>query len=69
MRSGNDTCNYIQTTLAVNKRNDVLLGFQEVNGNSFISPRLAYRQSTDKPGTVREIVRVEEGRGATDGVA
>ncbi len=64
-----DTTNYIQTTIAVNKRNDVLVGFQEVNANMFISPRFAYRKSTDKPGTVREIVRVGEGRGATDGVA
>lgn len=64
-----DTSNYIQTTLAVNKNNDVLIGFQEVNGNSFISPRFAYRNSKDKPGTVRQMVRVGEGRGATDGVA
>ena len=64
-----DTTNYIQTTIAVNKKNDVLIGFQEVNGNSFISPRFAYRNSTDKPGTVRKIVGVGEGRGATDGVA
>ncbi|HEU4633585.1 MAG TPA: hypothetical protein VFS22_06355 [Flavisolibacter sp.] len=64
-----DTTNYIQTTIAVNKNNDVLVGFQEVNENSFISPRFAYRYSTDKPGTVREIIRAGEGRGAADGVA
>jgi hypothetical protein len=64
-----DTTNYIQTTIAVNKKNDVLIGFQEVNENSFISPRFAYRYSDDKPGTTREIVRAGEGRGATDGVA
>jgi len=64
-----DTTNYIQTTLAVNKNNDVLIGFQEVNENSFISPRFTYRLVKDAPGTTREIVRVGEGRGAADGVA
>ncbi|HWJ27415.1 MAG TPA: hypothetical protein VNS32_12795, partial [Flavisolibacter sp.] len=64
-----DTTNYIQTTLAVNKRNDVLIGFQEVNENSFISPRYTYRMAKDAPGTVREIVSVGEGRGAADGAA
>ena len=64
-----DTTNYIQTTLAVNKQNDVLIGFQEVNNHTYISPRFAYRFAKDKPGTVREIVRVGEGRGAADGVA
>ncbi len=64
-----ENTNYIQTTLAVNKKNDVLIGFQEVNANSFISPRFAYRKSADAPGTVREIIHVGEGRGAADGVA
>jgi hypothetical protein len=64
-----DTTNYIQTTIAVNKNSDVLVGFQEVNSNSFISPRFAYRYSNDKPGTIREIVSAGEGRGAADGVA
>lgn len=64
-----DTTNYIQTTIAVNKQNDVLIGFQEVNENSFISPRFAYRYAADAPGTIREIVHAGEGRGAADGVA
>lgn len=64
-----DTTNYIQTTIAVNKNNDVLIGFQEVNANSFISPRFTYRLAKDAPGTTREIVRVGEGSGAADGVA
>ncbi len=64
-----DTTNYIQTTIAVNKKNDVLIGFQEVNGNSFISPRFAYRKAKDAPGTIREIISIGEGVGATDGVA
>ncbi|MEP6713829.1 MAG: hypothetical protein ABJA37_15490 [Ferruginibacter sp.] len=65
----NDTSNYIQTTIAVNKKNDVLIGFQEVNGNSFISPRFAYRLKKDKPGTIRKIVSAGEGKGATDGAS
>ncbi len=64
-----DTTNYIQTTIAVNKRKDVLVGFQEVNENSFISPRIAFRKRKDKAGTTRSIISVGEGRGATDGVA
>jgi len=64
-----DTSNYIQTTIAVNKRNDVLVGFQEVNSNSFISPRFAYRLSGDEPGTLRKIVSAGEGQGATDGAS
>ncbi len=32
--------NYIQTTLAVNKNMDVLVGFQETNNSMFISPRV-----------------------------
>lgn len=64
-----DATNYIQTTIAVNKKNDVLIGFQEVNENSFISPRFAFRKAKDRKGTVRKIINVGEGRGATDGVA
>jgi hypothetical protein len=64
-----DSTNYIQTTIAVNKNNDVLIGFQEVNGDSFISPRFAYRNAKDALGTVKEIVSAGEGKGATDGVS
>ncbi|MDO5981825.1 hypothetical protein [Flavivirga spongiicola] len=61
--------NYIQTTIAVNKKNDVLVGFQETNENMFISPRLAFRKAKDPKGTLREIVSLGEGKGFTDGVA
>ncbi|UFH47249.1 hypothetical protein LNP27_04240 [Flavobacterium galactosidilyticum] len=64
-----DVTNYIQTTIAVNKKNDVLIGFQEVNENSFISPRFAFRKGKDSLGKTRKIVSVGEGKGATDGVA
>ncbi|HSR39852.1 MAG TPA: hypothetical protein VLL95_13135, partial [Phnomibacter sp.] len=61
--------NYIQTTIAVNKRNDVLIGFQQVDSTMFISPRFAYRLANDKPGTVRNIISAGEGQGATDGTS
>jgi hypothetical protein len=59
---------YIQTTLAVNRNQDVLVGFQDTNERMFISPRLAFRRAGDPAGTLREIVRLGEGRGATEGV-
>ncbi len=60
---------YIQTTIAVNKNLDVLVGFQETNANLYISPRLAFRRASDPPGTLREIVDLGEGKGATNGVS
>ncbi|UMB60291.1 hypothetical protein MHL31_14550 [Lutibacter sp. A80] len=60
---------YIQTTLAVNKNNDVLIGFQETSDVMFISPRLTYRKASDPKGTVRKIVSLGEGKGFTDGVS
>lgn len=63
------TSNYIQTTIAVNKNEDVLVGFQETNENMFISPRLAFRKGTDPKGTIGKILSLGEGKGATDGVS
>lgn len=65
----NKNSNYIQTTLAVNKNNDVLVGFQETNENMFISPRMAFRKANDPKGTLRKIVSLGEGKGFTDGVS
>ncbi len=58
---------YIQTTIAVNQRLDVLVGFQETGSDMFISPRFAYRRADDAPGTLRPIVKFGEGRSATEG--
>ncbi|TDW99905.1 hypothetical protein EDB95_0920 [Dinghuibacter silviterrae] len=63
------TSNYIQTTLAVNKHNDVLIGFQETNAQMYISPRFAYRYGHDKPGTIRGIISIGEGVAPTGGPA
>ena len=47
--------NYIQTTIAVNKNEDVLIGFQEAGADMFISPRMAFRYAYDPKGEVREV--------------
>ncbi|MEN8127301.1 MAG: hypothetical protein ABFR90_05785 [Planctomycetota bacterium] len=60
---------YIQTTIAVNRKNDVLVGFQETSPDMYISPRLAWRLATDPPGQLRPIVKLGEGQGATSGVS
>ena len=60
---------YIQTTIAVNKNLDVLVGFQETGKDMFISPRFAFRRASDPKGTLRPIVSLGEGAGATDGVS
>ncbi|MCG8305886.1 MAG: hypothetical protein MI975_00745 [Cytophagales bacterium] len=61
--------NYIQTTIAVNRNNDVLVGFQETNSEMFISPRMAFRYADDPPGQLRDIIKLGEGKGATNGTA
>lgn len=60
---------YIQTTLAVNKRSDVLFGFQETSIDSFISARASYRFANDPQGTNRPLLNFNEGVAATEGGA
>lgn len=60
---------FIQTTIAVNKRLDVLVGFQETGEDMFISPRFAYRLADDPQGELRAMVSIGEGLAATDGVS
>lgn len=60
---------YIQTTLGVNRRGDVLVGFQETGPEMFISARAAMRLAGDKKGTLRPIQRFAEGKAATEGGA
>ena len=62
-----ETSSYIQSSLAVNRNLDVLVGFQETSPEMFISPRCAWRRASDEPGTLRAIVSLGEGLGATDG--
>jgi hypothetical protein len=58
---------YIQSTLAVNKNKDVLVGFQETGPDMFISPRCAWRKVGDQAGTLRKVFRFGEGLAATAG--
>lgn len=60
---------YIETTLAVNRKNDVLVGFQETGPDMFISGRYAWRKAKDPAGKLRPIVAIAEGLGATEGGA
>ncbi len=58
---------YIQTTIAVNKKLDVLVGFQETGKDMYISPRFAFRRATDPPGQLGPVVGIGEGQGPTGG--
>ena len=60
---------FIQTTIAVNKRNDVLVGFQETGPSMFISARVAWRRSGDQARTLRPMIALREGVAATEGGA
>lgn len=62
-----ETNSYIQTTLAVNKQLDVLVGFQETGPHMFISPRFAYRRASDPLNKLRPITSLGEGAAATEG--
>ena len=60
---------YIQTSIAVNKNEDVLVGFQETGPHMYISPRCAYRRGNDPKGKLREMINLGDGLGSTTGVA
>ena len=64
-----ETNSFIQTTIAVNKKLDVLVGFQETGPDMFISPRFAFRRASDPPNTLRKTVSLGEGASATEGGA
>ena len=68
-RISDQKASYIQTTIAVNKQLDVLVGFQETSPTRFISPRLAYRRAGDPKGELRKVVKLGEGKAATNGVS
>ncbi len=65
----NPVNSFIETTLAVNKRKDVLVGFQETGPEMFISPRCALRQVGDRAGSLGPIKALGEGLAATEGGA
>ncbi len=61
------TTSYIETTIAVNKHKDVLVGFQETGKDMFISARCAWRKAKDPSGTLRPILKLAEGLAPTKG--
>jgi len=58
-----------QTTVAVNKNNDLLLVFQQCTKNSYISSRMSYRLASDPLGSLRPVINLAEGQGANTGAA
>ena len=66
---GDEKNSFIQTTLAVNKNLDVLVGFQEAGPDMFVSPRFAYRRADDPKGELRPMISLGEGKAATEGGA
>ncbi|MFZ9387283.1 MAG: hypothetical protein ACO25B_05325 [Chitinophagaceae bacterium] len=61
--------NYIQTSIAVNKNSDVLIGFQQADETRFVSPRFTIHRSSDPPGFTGRILSAGEGEGAADGMS
>lgn len=66
-RAAHDTNSFIQTSIAVNKRGDALIGFQETGPSMFISARYSLYKASDKPGQIRPIQSLAEGVAATAG--
>jgi hypothetical protein len=54
---------YAFASLAVNARNDVLLGFSEFQSDDFVDAGYAFRADTDPPGTMRAPVTLKDGEG------
>ena len=54
---------YAFPAIAVNAREDVLVGFSEFESDDFIDAAYAFRAGTDPPGTMREPVTLKDGEG------
>jgi hypothetical protein len=54
---------YAFASLAVNARNDVLVGFSEFESDDFADAAYAFRAGTDAPGTLRAPVTLKDGEG------
>jgi PASTA domain len=57
---------YAFGSLAVNARNDVLVGFSEFESDDFADAGYAFRAGTDPPGTMRSAVTLKDGEGPYD---
>ena len=62
-----DKNSLIQTSISVNQNLDVMLGFQETGPDMFISPRIAFRRSSDPANEMRTNIDIGTGQAATDG--
>jgi hypothetical protein len=54
---------YAFASLAVNARNDVLVGFSEFESDDFVDAGYAFRSATDLPNTLREPITLKDGEG------
>jgi hypothetical protein len=54
---------YAFPSLAVNARDDVLVGFSEFQSTDYIDAGYAFRAGTDPPGTLRAPITLKEGQG------
>jgi hypothetical protein len=61
--SWNGGHSYAFASLAVNARNDVLVGFSEFESDDFADAGYAFRAGTDPPGTIRAPVTLKDGEG------
>jgi hypothetical protein len=54
---------YAFPSIAVNARDDVLVGFSEFQSTDFVDAGYAYRAGTDPPNTIRQPVTLKDGEG------
>ena len=54
---------YAYASIAVNARDDVLVGFSEFQSDDFVDAAYAYRAGTDAPDTMRAPVTLKDGEG------
>lgn len=57
-----DTSNYIHPTIAVNEYEDVLIGFQEVNKNTYVNACYAYRNNLEPDNQLSPIFTIKKGQ-------
>jgi len=54
---------YAFASIAVNARDDALVGFSEFQSNDYVDAAYAYRAGTDAPNTIRAPVTLKDGEG------
>lgn len=61
------TSYYMQPTVAVNKRSDMLVGFQESSPTMNISARMMFFKAVSPLERASDVFKLQEGQGATEG--